>query len=93
MLNKTEKILITGKSGSGKDWLLRQLEKEGLKVSAKTTTRPQRKNEVQSVTYNFINDGEFQSLLENKQFICHQSFYEEKHGGIFHLPKYPNGGN
>ena len=80
MLNKTEKILITGKSGSGKDWLLRQLEKEGLKVSAKTTTRPQRKNEVQSVTYNFINDGEFQSLLENKQFICHQSFYVTPEG-------------
>ena len=80
MLNKTEKILITGKSGSGKDWLLRQLEKEGLKVSTKTTTRPQRKNEVQSVTYNFINDGEFQSLLENKQFICHQSFYVTPEG-------------
>ena len=73
--NKTEKIIITGSSGSGKDWLMRQLEKEGLKVSVKTTTRPQRKNEVQSVTYNFINDGEFQSLLENNQFICHQSFY------------------
>ena len=62
MLNKTEKIIITGKSGSGKDWLLRQLEKEGLKVSVKTTTRPQRKNEVQSVTYNFIQDGEFHSI-------------------------------
>jgi guanylate kinase len=74
MLNKTEKIIITGKSGSGKDWLLRQLEKEGLKVSVKTTTRPQRKNEVQSVTYNFIQVNEFQSLLENNQFICHQSF-------------------
>jgi guanylate kinase len=74
MLNKTEKIIITGKSGSGKDWLLRQLEKEGLKVSVKTTTRPQRKNEVQSVTYNFIQVNEFQSLLENNEFICHQSF-------------------
>ena len=80
MLNKTEKIIITGKSGSGKDWLLRQLEKEGLKVSVKTTTRPQRKNEVQSVTYNFIQDGEFHSLLENNQFICHQSFYVTPEG-------------
>ena len=79
-MEKSEKIFVVGKSGSGKDWLLRQLEKEGLKVSAKTTTRPQRKNEVQSVTYNFINDGEFQSLLENKQFICHQSFYVTPEG-------------
>lgn len=80
MLDKKEKCLIVGKSGSGKDWLLRQLEKEGLKVSVKTTTRPQRKNEIQSVTYNFIDDDRFQSLLENKQFICHQSFYVTPEG-------------
>lgn len=74
MLNKTEKILVIGQSGSGKDWLLRQLKKEGLTTSVKTTTRPQRKFEVQSVTYNFTDNTEFQSLLENNQFICHQSF-------------------
>lgn len=74
MLNKKEKLIITGASGSGKDWLLRQLAKEGLKTSVKTTTRPQRKNEFQSVTYNFISDSEFQSLLENNQLFCHQTF-------------------
>jgi guanylate kinase len=74
MLNKSEKIIIIGSSGSGKDWLLRQLKKEGLKVSVKTTTRPQRKNEVQFETYNFIGDSEFKSLLEKKQLICYQSF-------------------
>jgi guanylate kinase len=73
-MEKSEKIFVVGKSGSGKDWLLRQLQKEGLKVSVKTTTRPQRKNEVQFETYNFINDSEFKSLLEEKQFICYQSF-------------------
>lgn len=71
---KSEKIILTGGSGSGKDWLLRQLEKEGLKASVKTTTRPQRKNEIQSISYNFIQDSEFQYLLENNQFICYQSF-------------------
>jgi guanylate kinase len=74
MLDKKEKLIITGPSGSGKDWLLRKLEKEGLKTSVKTTTRPQRKNEIQSITYNFISDSEFQSLLENNQLICHQKF-------------------
>jgi guanylate kinase len=74
MINKSEKLIVTGSSGSGKDWLLRQLKKEGLKVSVKTTTRPQRKNEVQFETYNFIDDSEFKSLLERNQFICHQSF-------------------
>jgi len=74
MLDKKEKLIITGPSGSGKDWLLRKLEKEGLKTSVKTTTRPQRKNEIQSITYNFISDSEFQKLLEGNQLICHQKF-------------------
>lgn len=74
MLNKSEKILIVGPSGSGKDWLLRKLQKEGLKVSVKTTTRPKRINEVQFETYNFIDDFEFKSLVEKKQLICHQTF-------------------
>jgi guanylate kinase len=74
MTNKSEKLIVIGKSGSGKDWLLRKLEEEGLKVSIKTTTRPQRKNEVQFETYNFTSDFEFKSLLEQNQFICHQSF-------------------
>jgi guanylate kinase len=73
-MEKSEKIFVVGKSGSGKDWLLRQLKKEGLKVSVKTTTRPQRKNEAQFETYNFISDSEFKSLLEEKQLICYQSF-------------------
>lgn len=73
-IDKNEKIIIIGPSGSGKDWLLRQLQKEGLEVSIKTTTRPQRKNEVQFETYNFISDNEFKSLLEENHFICHQTF-------------------
>ena len=74
MLNKSEKIIIVGASGSGKDWLLRQLQKEGLEISTKTTTRPQRKNETQFETYNFISNAEFKYLLEQNSFICHQTF-------------------
>lgn len=31
-MEKKEKIIITGKSGSGKDFLLRKLTEKGLKV-------------------------------------------------------------
>jgi guanylate kinase len=74
MINKSEKLIVTGSSGSGKDWLLRQLQKEGLKVSVKTTTRPKRINEVQFETYNFIDDSEFKSLIDKNQFTCYQTF-------------------
>ena len=80
MLNKLEKIIIVGASGSGKDYLLRQLEKEGLRVSVKTTTRPQRKNEIEGVTYNFITSQLFKESLENNKFLCHQEFYVTPEG-------------
>lgn len=73
-MEKIEKIIITGKSGSGKDFLLRKLSKKGLKVSTKTTTRPKRQKEIQSIDYNFITKEEFNLLLNENKFICHQYF-------------------
>ena len=44
---KSEKLLIIGKSGSGKDYLLRKISEKGLKAGIKCTTRPIRKFEKQ----------------------------------------------
>ena len=74
MLNKSEKLIILGKSGSGKDYLLRKLIEEGLKGCLKMTTRPQRVNESKN-TYNFVDDTTFESNLKRGNFICHQTFY------------------
>jgi guanylate kinase len=74
VLNKNEKCIVVGQSGSGKDFLMRKLVEEGLKASVKTTTRPMRKHEIQSVTYNFTTLNEFDQLLESGQFICYQTF-------------------
>lgn len=83
MVNKTEKIIITGPSGSGKDWLMRGLEKSGLKVSVKTTTRPKRTNEVSGVSYNFIDHSQFEKILESGGFICNQKFeVTPQEGGV-----------
>ena len=38
MLIKSEKIIIVGQSGSGKDFLLKELSKKGLIPSVKITT-------------------------------------------------------
>lgn len=71
---KREKCIIIGPSGSGKDFLLRELVKMGLNPLIKYTTRPPRKNETNGVDYYFISDEEFKKSLDNNQFISYQTF-------------------
>lgn len=73
-LTKSEKLFILGKSGSGKDHLLRGLVKLGLKQGIKWTTRPPRKLEQQGITYNFVSNEDFSQGLESDKFITYQSF-------------------
>jgi len=73
-MNKSEKIIILGKSGSGKDHLMRKLSEKGLKSCLKWTTRPPRKFEKQGETYNFVNDSLFLESINKNQFISYQSF-------------------
>jgi guanylate kinase len=75
---KNEKLIVVGKSGSGKDWLIRQLAKEGLTTSIKVTTRPRRLHEIEGKTYHFKSLDEFNSLLESNQFIVNQDFFNDK---------------
>lgn len=75
MLNsKSEKLIIIGKSGSGKDYLLRHLKKEGLETSIKVTSRPKRDNELDGVTYHFKTLEEFNNL----DLIVSQDFFNDK---------------
>jgi len=72
MLNK--KILIVGKSASGKDYLIEFLKEKGLKRSVSYTTRPIRDNEVEGVTYNYITEDKFKNMIENKELIEYHNF-------------------
>ena len=74
MLDKSEKLIILGHSGSGKDYLMRKLVEKGLKGCLKITTRPMRINEVQDVTYNFVDFEIFNKNLNQNNLICHQQF-------------------
>lgn len=71
---KKEKVLIIGQSGSGKDFLMRKLVEKGLRGCLKMTTRPQRKYEIQWVTYDFVNECTFKEKIENDEFLCYQKF-------------------
>lgn len=72
--SKTEKVLILGKSGSGKDFLMRKLVEKGLKPCLKWTTRPARKFEKQGVNYNFVSDDEFTTAINENKFLAYQEF-------------------
>ena len=72
--DKRERLIVLGKSGSGKDFLMRGLAKIGLAIGVKATTRPQRKGEVQGVTYEFIAESNFKEMIENGEFLVRQEF-------------------
>lgn len=72
--DKNEKLIILGQSGSGKDFLMRNIVKKDLIGCLKMTTRPQRKHEIQWVTYNFVADWTFKEKIENDEFLCYQTF-------------------
>lgn len=71
---KNEKVLILGKSGSGKDFLLRNLIKKGLKGCVKYTTRPKREFEENGSSYNFVNESKFLELINNGEFLAYDKF-------------------
>lgn len=73
--DKKERLIVLGKSGSGKDFMLRQISKKGLIPGVKTTTRPQRNGEVQWETYDFVADSTFKEMIENDEFIVRQEFH------------------
>jgi guanylate kinase len=72
--DKKEKLIVLGKSGSGKDFMIRQMSKKGLLAGIKTTSRPPRKGEVQWETYEFVADWTFKEMIENDEFIVRQDF-------------------
>jgi guanylate kinase len=71
---KKEKIIILGKSGSGKNYLMDGLIKLGLKPCVKTTTRPKREGEKEGYDYYFLNKEDFFSFLDDDLMLVYQDF-------------------
>jgi guanylate kinase len=69
------KIIIAGKSGSGKDFLKNKLIIEkGLKPNISCTTRPAREGERDGETYHFMNEEEFMVGIKEGDFVEYQRF-------------------
>jgi guanylate kinase len=71
---KTEKVILVGPSGSGKDFLLRGLIKKDLNYAPKFTTRPKRKFETDGLEYKFLTNEDFLKLKSEDRIKTHQEF-------------------
>jgi len=74
-VNKKEKLIILGESGSGKDFLMSKIIEKGLKPCLKWTTRPMRNGEQQGITYNYVSEDEFLNNIKEDKFVTYESFY------------------
>jgi guanylate kinase len=72
--NKKEKMIILGPTGSGKDFLRKELNKLGLKYSPKFTTRPRREYELNGEDYDFIDLNLYKEFFEKRKIKTYQSF-------------------
>lgn len=75
-------FIISAPSGAGKTSLVRALVETipDLSVSISHTTRPPRSHEKHGVDYYFVNETEFQDLLEQNLFLEHATVFDHRYG-------------
>lgn len=74
---KYKPTILVGKSGSGKDYLLKYMVQKGFTPLVSHTTRPKRANEIDCIDYYFVSVTEF---LANNDFIETRSYDTELNG-------------
>lgn len=68
LMKNHKRIILVGKSASGKDHLRKKFESRGFKYAVSYTTRPPREGEVDGKDYIFISDDESKVLIESGFF-------------------------
>ena len=81
-MNRGRILVLSGPSGSGKSSIIKNLlnDIDNATVSISTTTRPIRKGEVDGIDYHFVSKEEFQTLLNNDQFIEYEKVHSDYYG-------------
>lgn len=76
-------LVLCGKTASGKDTVLKELIKLGMKKIVTYTTRPMRNGEVDGESYYFINEEEFLFMKDN-EFFLETTSYKVATGETWH---------
>jgi len=81
-LAKGNLYIIAAPSGAGKTSLVHQLVTrfDHLKISISYTTRPMRPGEVDGEDYRFVDETEFQKMVEEKAFLEHAEVHNYRYG-------------
>ena len=74
-------LILCGKSGVGKDAILKQLVERGYKPIISTTSRPIRDGETDGVEYKFVSRAEFENLIEADKLVEYRK-YDTLVGGV-----------
>ena len=75
-------LVLSSPSGAGKTTVARNLIslEKNLELSISTTTRPQRKSEVEAKDYHFVDEETFSRMVQNKEFLEHAEVYGYHYG-------------
>ena len=74
--------IVAAPSGAGKTSLVNALVDrfDDLKISISYTTRPPRPGDVDGEDYRFVDEAEFQKMIEEKAFIEYAEIYGYRYG-------------
>lgn len=67
-------IIVTGKTGSGKSTIVKELMKYGFHQIITTTSRPKREKEIQDVDYHFVSEDEFMNKVDQNYFAEYKAY-------------------
>jgi guanylate kinase len=81
-MNNGLMLIVSGPSGSGKDTLISHLmnELDHIKYSISATTRAPRDNEVDGVSYFFVDKAEFQAMIDQGDLLEWAKIYDDYYG-------------
>ncbi|MEG1569762.1 MAG: guanylate kinase [Clostridia bacterium] len=85
LTNRTGMLLIiSGPSGTGKGTLVKMLmdSDPSFRFSCSVTTRKPRSYEIEGVHYHFVNELEYQEMVENDEFLEHATVHGHSYGTL-----------
>lgn len=77
-------LIISGPSGTGKGTLVKKLMESdpSIAFSCSVTTRAPRSGEFEGIHYHFVDDAEYDRMLENDEFLEHATVHGHRYGTL-----------
>jgi guanylate kinase len=84
MIHEASPIVISGPSGCGKDTIVTKLREmdEHISLAVSATTRAPRGEEVDGLDYYFLSREEFETRIENDEFIEYVQYNDNYYGTL-----------